>query len=250
MPKAHLKPEVVGQAASGLDRRAAALFADVGVAGKLPAWPSEELQTKYTGIHGVRLMRSTLRFLDTLERDGAFARPDWRGLDYGCGWGRIASAMLSHGSPEQLDLCDAWPKTIDLLGEAGFANRVTTVSEVLKPGEIPAGAYDFIYAYSVFTHLRRDAFENNLRLLAQGLKPGGQLYFTVRHEDYMPRVKAKPEDFDALHRNGFWYRPTRNSRFFGIAVTERRFLEALPWPTALAWLGEVDTCQQLYALSA
>ena len=76
--------------------------------------------------------------------------------------------MLTRGRPDQLDLCDAWPKTIELLGEAGFANRVITVSEMLKPGEVPAGTYDFIYAYSVFTHLRRDAFENNLRRSPKG----------------------------------------------------------------------------------
>ena len=228
-----------------LERRAGALFARVGAPDGLPRWPSEELQKKYTGNHGPALMRTTLRFVETLERAGAF-RPGWRGLDYGCGWGRIASAMLTRGGPEQLELCDAWPSTIALLEGAGFKNRIFAVSEVLKEGEVAPGAYDFIYAFSVFTHLRRDAFENNLPLLLGALKPGGKLYLTVRHADYLPRVKAGPADAATLARNGFWYRPTGNSATFGIAVTERRTLERLA-PGSLDYLGEIDPCQHLYA---
>jgi SAM-dependent methyltransferase len=248
MPKTELKADVLVRTDPALERRAAALFARVGVPGELPRWPSEELQKKYTGNHGPVLMRNTLRFVETLERAGAL-RPGWRGLDYGCGWGRIASAMLTRGGPEQLDLCDAWPSTIGLLGEAGFRNRVFAVSEVLKEGEVEPGAYDFVYAFSVFTHLRRDAFENNLRVLLGALKPGGKLYATVRHADYLPRVKAGPAESATLAREGFWYRPTGNSATFGIAVTERSYLERLA-PGSLDYLGEVDPCQHLYALSA
>ncbi len=191
-------------------------------------------------------MRSALRFVETIEAAGALV-PGWRGLDYGCGWGRIASVLLTRGTPEQLDLCDAWPQTLEILAQAGFPNRAFAVSEILAPGEIAPGEYDFIYAFSVFTHLRRDVFEQNLSALMAGLKPGGRLYATVRHADYLPRVKAKPEDRRTLARDGFWYRPTGNSAFFGMAVTERAFLEALPIGS-LDYLGEVDACQHLYAI--
>jgi hypothetical protein len=227
--------------------RAAAILARIGAPGELPKWPAAEVQTRYTGVHGLESMRSALRFVETLERAGALARLGWRGLDYGCGWGRMASVMLTKGSPEQLDLCDAWPRTMAILDEAGFPNRTFPVSEILAPGEIPDGAYDFVYAYSVFTHLRRDVFEHNLALLLKGLRPGGRLYATVRHADYLPRAKARPEDHRTLARDGFWYRPTGNSAFFGMAVVERSWLEALPIPS-LDYLGEVDPCQHLYAI--
>ena len=126
-------------------------------------------------------------------------------MDYGCGWGRIASVVLTKGGPQQLDLCDAWPETLTVLREAGFTNRILAASEVLKDGELEAGRYDFIYAYSVFTHLRMNAFLNNIRVLQRSLKPSGKLYITVRHADYMKRenAEAKPKDFKALSRDGF-----------------------------------------------
>ena len=248
MPKAELRSDIVVHPSPALEQRAAALLARIGVPGQLPAWPSQDMQKKYTGVHGIALMRSTLCFIDTLDRAGVFASPGWRGLDYGCGWGRIASLLLTKGTPNQLDLCDAWPKTIELLRGADFPNRIFSVPEVLEDGDLEREDYDFIYAYSVFTHLRRDVFENNLRVLFRALKPAGKLYITVRHADYMPRVKARSEDLKTLSREGFWFRPHGTNALFGAAVTEQRYLEALPMLKSLEYLGEVDLCQHLYAL--
>lgn len=228
--------------------RARKLYARLGAPGGLPRWPTAELQKKYTGISGLPLMRSTLRFVDTLARDGAFAAPEWRGLDYGCGWGRIASVLLTRGDATRLDLCDAWPRTIELLRRAGFANRIFTVSEVMADHELPEDAYDLIYAYSVFTHLRRDAFENNLRILRGALRRGGNLYLTVRHADYMARIKASETDLADLHRDGFWYRPSGNGIYFGTAVVTPDYVAALSADGPADYLGEVDACQHLYAL--
>jgi SAM-dependent methyltransferase len=242
-----LDPDPVS-ADPALERRAEALFARLGRPGGLPGWPSEAVQKKYNGVAGLPLMRRTLRFVEALERDGAL-EGDWKGLDYGCGWGRIASVLRAKGAPRQLDLCDAWPKTLDLLEGAGFENRVFTVSEVLRADEIPAATYDFIYAFSIFTHLRRDAFENNLRRLAQGLKPSGKLYFTVRHADYLPRMKATRRDLAAFARNGFWFRRSGGNPVFGATVVERAVLERMLPPGTLAYAGEIALCQHLYAFA-
>lgn len=225
---------------------AADLLAKIG--NELPRWPTEEIQRKYTGISGLPLMRGTVRFVETLEADGAFARPGWQGLDYGCGWGRIASVLLTRGAASQLDLCDAWPRTIAILKEAGFTNRIFAVSEVMADREIPEGSYDLIYAYSVFTHLRRDAFENNIGVLRRALKDGGKLYFTVRHADYMTRIKADRRAFDELHANGFWYGPSGSSIYFGTAVATREYIENLSPTGSVDYLGEVGACQHLYGI--
>lgn len=111
------------------------LFAGLGVPGGLPKWPDEQRQRQYTAGSGLNLMRNTVRFVHVLAKAEAFDQADWKGLDYGCGWGRIASVMLSRGAPEQLDLCDAWPSTMDILRDAGFANRTFEVSELLKEGK-------------------------------------------------------------------------------------------------------------------
>ena len=70
----------------------------------LPVWPSEQVQRHYTAGFGVNLMQRTKSFVDVIAKDGAFSRPDWRGLDFGAGWGRIASYLLTKGAPDQLDL--------------------------------------------------------------------------------------------------------------------------------------------------
>lgn len=244
-----LNPDPALMAADpGLDQRAEALFARIGLPGGLPRWPSDAVQKKYNGVAGLPLLRRTLRFVETLERAGAL-EGDWKGLDYGCGWGRIASVMRAKGEPRQLDLCDAWPKTLALLEGAGFENRVFTVSEVLKPDEIPAATYDFVYAFSIFTHLRRDAFENNLRRLALALKPSGKLYFTVRHDDYMARKKASRRDLAILARDGFWFLPSGGNPVYGATVVERAALERSMPPGTLAYLGEIALCQHLYAFA-
>lgn len=235
-----------------LDRRAGDLLKRLGKPGQLPAWPSEEQQKQYTASHGRALMRKTIAFVDTLERHGAFETAEWRGLDYGCGWGRIATVMLTKGRPDQLDLCDAWPATIELLSKAGFANRVLTTSELVGEGELAEGAYDFIYSYSVFTHLRQDAFENNLARLVRALRPAGKLFVTVRHADHMRRERlgVRERDRRTLARRGFWFRPSGNSAYFGTTVVERSWLEKRPMVGALEYLGKIDGDQHLYLIGA
>ena len=231
-----------------IDSRAESLFSKIGIPGGLPPWPSVEKQRQYTGDHGLPLMKRTVRFLQALEHSGVFDEPDWKALDYGCGWGRIASVLLTKGSASQLDLCDAWPSTLALIQAAGFANRTFPVSEKLQPGEIPASEYDFIYSYSVFTHLSRDAFETNLSLLARGLKPGGTLFLTVRHGDFMPRAKARAADIEQLRREGFWFRPAGRSTTFGRTVVDRGYLERVSPRGLLEYAGKIDGAQHLYLL--
>ena len=64
---ASLRPDVLPPVDRGLDRRAAAILAQIGVPGKLPKWPSAEVQAQYTGVHGLDSMRTALRFVETLE---------------------------------------------------------------------------------------------------------------------------------------------------------------------------------------
>ena len=49
---ASLRPDVLPPVDRGLDRRAAAILAQIGVPGKLPKWPSAEVQAQYTGAEG------------------------------------------------------------------------------------------------------------------------------------------------------------------------------------------------------
>ena len=139
---------------------------------------------------------------------------------------------------------------MELLRTAGFSNKTFRVSQSLAKGEIRRSRYDFIYAYSIFTHLRRDVFDNNLRRLMQALTPGGMLFLTVRHEDFMGRakLKASPADFATLEQQGFWFKNNRQRPLFGHSVVARSYLADLSVASSTEYLGEVETHQHLYKL--
>jgi hypothetical protein len=220
----------------------------------LPVWPSEQVQRNYNQMMGPAAVRKTQRFIDILDEDGAFI-PGWRGLDYGAGWGRIAALLLAKGSPQQLDLVDAWDRSLRLLEEGRFKNRCWKVSEVLEPGEIPENTYNFVYAFSVFTHLSPTAFWTNMQALRRSIKSPGTVYFTVRHLEFVEH--KYPDRIDevsaAIESEGFWWTPTQGNLgveavFGDTVVSERRLRETLG---TVDYLGHPPRqMQHVYALRA
>jgi hypothetical protein len=210
----------------------------------LPRWPDEETQRRFTGGVGKSLTDRAAAFARVLEQDGAFAGP-WRGLDYGCGWGRVASYLLTKGSPAQLDVCDAWQGSLNLIDAGGFKNRAFLVSESLKQGDIESDRYDFIYEFSVFTHLEMKPFENNLSKLFSGVRRGGVVYFTMRPEAFFAHVDAEGR---ALDQDGFWFGGKGTT--YGDTIVSRGFLERLAAPLGtLRYLGSSESMQEIYALT-
>jgi SAM-dependent methyltransferase len=103
-------------------------------------------------------------------------------LDFGCGVGRIMRHWTNikrpvfHGTdynPALIDWCARHLK----FGKF----QVNTLS-----GKLPyeADAFDFIYAFSVFTHLQEPSQATWLNELGRVLKPGGYLYLTTHGENY------------------------------------------------------------------
>ncbi len=217
----------------------------------VPKWPSEADQKRFTGGSGLMLLRRAAGLAQLMERDGAFANPNWKGLDYGCGWGRIATYMLTRGAPEQLDMCDAWQGSLDLARKGGFSNHMFKVSDHLQAGEIPAGRYDFIYALSIFTHLNREAVDTNIPRLVEGLKPGGRLYITVRGLGFLEKAIASgmaPEGSE-LDETGFWHITYPNRDSYGETVVSEAYLQRLAGPLGpIAYLGVPEYEQQLYRI--
>ena len=219
-----------------------------------PRWPGTEVQRHYTGAFGPQIVRSALSFIDMLDRDGAFA-PDWRGLDYGAGFGRIASLLLSKGNADQLDLADAWDVSIQRLREGKFANRIISIPELLSPEDLPTEHYDFAYAFSVFTHFAAEPFGRNLTALAASVKPGGKLYITVRQEDLLRRNYPDLAEEAAMHiaEHGWWFKPTRGdlgtAAIFGEMVVSESFLfQQARAIGAITYLGQIQL-QHVYRIA-
>lgn len=216
-----------------------------------PQWPSEQLQRDFTGAAGLPLLKRTLHFIDVLARDGAFQAPNWRGLDYGCGWGRLASCMLTQGSSDQLDMCDAWSGSIELARKAGFKNKIYKVNDLIEEKDIPLNEYDVCYAMSIFTHLNKISFENNLKNLFFSLRDNGKLYFTVRFKSYMKMLVSQglaPQNAE-FDENGFWHIPQPGKKYFGHTAVTQTYLERLAASLGqMKYIGETEHEQHLFCI--
>lgn len=213
-----------------------------------PIWPEERFQKGYAGTCGPALVRRAFKFIDILDEDGAFKK-NWKGLDYGCGWGRFASTMMSKGSTDQLDLCDAFDHTLKLIDRLNYKNKIFKIPELLSAGDLPENKYDFAFAFSIFTHLSPESFERNIPVLLSSLKKGGTLYITVRHEDFFEhRYQEHAEEYTKeLKKKGImFFEGAAARKNFGRTAISRDYLDQFG---SVRFLGLPHPLQHVYAIS-
>jgi SAM-dependent methyltransferase len=113
-------------------------------------------------------------------------------LDFGCGVGRVirhwhkAQGPQWHGTDYNPDLIN-WCR--NNLKFAEF--RINELS-----GQLPydAESFDFIYVFSVFTHLNEPLQFFWINELSRVLKPGGFLYFTTHGEYYLSELNQQERE--------------------------------------------------------
>lgn len=104
-------------------------------------------------------------------------------LDFGCGIGRIMrhwnklDNVELHGTDYNPDLL-SWCR--DNLKFAKFG-----VNGLQSKLDYEDGKFDFIYAWSVFTHLTEPQHFHWIAELSRLLRPGGYLFFTTNGESYL-----------------------------------------------------------------
>ena len=100
-------------------------------------------------------------------------------------WNRLQYAAL-HGTDYNPRLVE-WCK--QNLSFAEF--KVNTLS-----GGLPyeSETFDFIYAFSVFTHLSEPLQSVWMKELARALRPGGYIYFTTHGDYFLPQLSAEEKE--------------------------------------------------------
>lgn len=130
--------------------------------------------------------------LNTLERNGIAIENSNAILDFGCGVGRIMRHwdlprhIALHGTDYNLMLVE-WCR--ENLKFARF--QVNSLS-----GGLPYGpeTFDFIYAFSVFTHFSEPLQFFWMSELSRVLKPEGHIYFTTHGDYFLPYLGAEEKE--------------------------------------------------------
>ncbi len=93
-------------------------------------------------------------------------------LDFGCGCGRVLRPLMDRASPDiAFSGCDLDRGAIGWLA-ANLPGHYF-LSGFWPPLEVPDGAYDLVYAISVFTHLPREKEAAWLAEMYRVIQPGG-----------------------------------------------------------------------------
>ncbi len=231
------------------------------LSGVLPRMASDEVQTSWTGAHGLTLLRQTCSFVRSVaynfSRFAGRSLSDAEILDFGCGYGRIARLMYYFTNPEHLAGVDPWDRSIQLCREAGLGENFRQ-SEYL-PQDLPVGdaRFDLIYAFSVFTHLSERATRQALQTLRRYIRDDGILVITIRPVEYWELGIAAGGDIPALiarhRRDGFAFQPHNREPVDG-DITYGETSMTAEWITAenpgwrLAGVDRTpDDAYQLYA---
>lgn len=193
------------------------------LSGILPPMAPIDLQQRWTGETGESLLSksaSFMRFASAVfnEVTGTPLR-DKPILDIGCGYGRFLRLAYYFSEPTNIYGVDPW-------GAAIAACRSTNITENLAqseelPSSLPfAGTtFDFMFAFSVFTHLSEDAALAVLSAMRRSINRRGVAIITIRPVEFwtsVPRLSKLAKEASQMHE-------TRGFAFFPI--------EGRPHPT-------------------
>jgi SAM-dependent methyltransferase len=164
---------------------------------RFPGFPSKELQSRFVGSSNEAAIREAFKFYALVKRSAtSLDRPLGRSsrvLDFGCGWGRFLRIFWKDVDEDNLFGCDVNEHVVDLCRDLGVPGRVDHIS---PRGPLPYGnnAFDFMFAYSVFTHLPEPIHLHWMRELTRVARPGCVFCLTLeprRFIDFVGKVSTK-----------------------------------------------------------
>jgi hypothetical protein len=184
----------------------------------LPTMPMDAIQLAWTGNSGESLLKQSLSFVkvasEFYEKVTQNKLQDAKILDYGCGWGRMLRLMYKFTLPDNLYGCDAWEHSLQLCLDSGIRANLKICDEVPKKTPFNNIKFDFIYAFSVLTHLSEKTGLAVISALRGAISDHGIFAVTIRPLEYWKQhadLKQSPVDVTKMendHRTrGFAFTP-------------------------------------------
>ena len=163
----------------------------------LPDLPDEATQRRFVGKayreafeQGVSAYSS---FLETAKKLDFEIGTETRILDFGCGWGRMSQIAFWKTNPENIFSMDVQDDALKICKETGLRTNLVKIS-MSPPIQHPDASFDFIMAYSVFSHLNEDLYLQWMKEFARLLRPGGILAITTRGRSIIRYAKELATD--------------------------------------------------------
>lgn len=166
--------------------------------GKLPA---ESIQLQFTGLSLRQTFIQGLTYLrlckKIAEREKRFFESSGSShvVDFGSGWGRITQLLSLHFDSHRILGCDVMKSAIDEAKRNGVrAEFIST--EAWPPARLKNETVDYIFSYSVFSHLSEDNAWAWILEFHRVLRPGGLVFLTTRHKsffDYLEILHKKTD---------------------------------------------------------
>ncbi len=195
----------------------------------LPRMASNEAQEAWTGSSGHVLLKQSISFVRIVTTAYANltgrALSDANVLDFGCGWGRLVRLLYKYVPSGQIYGVDPMEASLQQCREAGLRGHFLKSDYIPRALPTPTGLrFDFIFAFSVFTHLSEKVARIALNTLAEHLSDEGLLALTIRPREYWPFIAAHSGSFDEqkieelldLHdRLGFAFAPHQGQKIEG-----------------------------------
>ena len=163
------------------------------LSGVLPGFPEEALQIESTGAAGPLALRQAFPiyrlFRSLFEQHGGRLSACERVLDFGCGWGRILRFFLKDVEAGRLWGIDARDRMIDVCRRT-FPGSHFERAGPWPPTSLEDSSVDFVYAFSVFSHLSEEMHARWLEEFHRILKPGGLLVVSTRNRQFIEVCEA------------------------------------------------------------
>jgi 2-polyprenyl-3-methyl-5-hydroxy-6-metoxy-1,4-benzoquinol methylase len=151
--------------------------------------PDKNIQYKFTGLDNSKTFLQALTFLklcneiviqnsiiDVTERN-------FKVIDFGAGWGRITQLLSLYFNPLNILACDVLIESIEMLKTYNIKCESMKLNS-WPPSNIEKNSIDFIYSYSVFSHLSEECTLEWIKEFYKILKPNGFAFLTTRDSSF------------------------------------------------------------------